>query len=107
MDVCHDNSAQLDQLIDESNLVVSLLPYQLHPQIARKCIDLHRSMVTASYTSPEMWDLHEQAKQAGITILNEVGLDPGIDHLLAMECFDQVRLKIDAFSGHDFCYDFP
>jgi alpha-aminoadipic semialdehyde synthase len=93
LDVSNENSGQLEQLIDESNLVVSLLPYQLHPQIARKCIDLRRSMVTASYTSPEMWELNEQAKYAGITILNEVGLDPGIDHLLAMECFDQVKSK--------------
>lgn len=49
-------------------------------------------MVTASYCSPEMAALDSAAKEAGITIVNEVGLDPGIDHLLAMECFDEIHL---------------
>ncbi len=48
-------------------------------------------MVTASYISPEMQALHDKAKEAGITILNELGLDPGIDHLLAMQVFDDIK----------------
>ena len=48
-------------------------------------------MVTASYCTPEMQQLHSEAQEAGVTIVNEVGLDPGIDHLLALDCFDEVR----------------
>lgn len=102
MDVTNASEA-LDKLIDESDVVVSLLPYALHPTIARRCIELKTNMVTASYTSPEMKELHEQAAGAGITIVNEVGLDPGIDHLLAMECFDQATSnggKITSFVSY-------
>ena len=76
--------------------------------IAKKCIEYKKNMLTASYTSDAMRELDEQAKEAGITILNEVGLDPGIDHLLAMECFDQVRKnngKITSFIS--FCGGLP
>ncbi|XP_015791129.1 alpha-aminoadipic semialdehyde synthase, mitochondrial [Tetranychus urticae] len=83
-------SDTLAELINQSELVVSLLPYSLHPLVAKQCIESGKNMVTASYVSPEMESLHEHAKKAGITIMNEVGLDPGIDHLLAMECFNQV-----------------
>ena len=48
-------------------------------------------MVTASYCTDAMQALHKDAVEAGISIVNEVGLDPGIDHLLAMECFDDVH----------------
>ncbi|XP_013793016.1 alpha-aminoadipic semialdehyde synthase, mitochondrial-like [Limulus polyphemus] len=82
---------KLDHLICESSLVISLLPYSLHPLVAEKCIKHKVNMVTASYLTPEMKQLHEAAVDAGVTIVNEVGLDPGIDHLLAMECFDYVH----------------
>ena len=71
--------------------MVSLLPYALHPVVARACIQHNTNMVTASYCTPEMRALEQQAKDAGITVVNEVGLDPGIDHALAMECFDEVH----------------
>ncbi|GIY30410.1 hypothetical protein CDAR_262411 [Caerostris darwini] len=93
----------LDKLIEESNLVVSLLPYSLHPSIAERCIKHKVNMVTASYLTPEMRSLHQAAVDAGITIVNEVGLDPGIDHLLAMECFDEIKLnggKITSFVSY-------
>ncbi|GFU12522.1 hypothetical protein NPIL_661271 [Nephila pilipes] len=101
-------SGSLDKLIEESNLVVSLLPYSLHPTIAERCIKHKVNMVTASYLTPEMRSLHEAAVDAGITIVNEVGLDPGIDHLLAMECFDEIKLnggKITSFVS--FCGGLP
>lgn len=84
------NAETLEKLISESDLVVSLLPYTLHPSIAEKCVRLKTNMVTASYATPQMREMNDAAVEAGITIVNEVGLDPGIDHLLAMECFDQV-----------------
>lgn len=89
MDVSRKQGA-LSSLVDESDLVVSLLPYNLHPMIAKICIQFKTNMLTASYLSAEMRELHQQAKEAGITIVNEVGLDPGIDHLLAKQVIDQV-----------------
>jgi alpha-aminoadipic semialdehyde synthase len=65
-------------------------------------------MVTASYCSPEMLKLHDSAVAAGVTIVNEVGLDPGIDHLLAMECFDEIHShggKVESFVS--FCGGLP
>ncbi|KJH41140.1 saccharopine dehydrogenase [Dictyocaulus viviparus] len=81
----------LDQLIRDHDQVVSLLPYVFHPLVAKLCIKNRKSMLTSSYVSPELEALDEAAKNAGITIMNECGLDPGIDHMLAMECIDEVR----------------
>ncbi|KAL4226643.1 hypothetical protein ACF0H5_014624 [Mactra antiquata] len=82
---------ELDRLIPDSDVVVSLLPYAMHPEVAKSCIKHGRNMVTASYVSPAMKDLHKAAVDANITVVNEVGVDPGIDHMLAMECFDDVN----------------
>lgn len=93
----------LDKYIKESDIVISLLPYSFHPKIAKKCIEFKCNMVTASYMTEALKELDQQAKEAGVTILNEVGLDPGIDHLLAMECFDQVKMnggKIKSFVSY-------
>lgn len=82
---------ELEKILGDHDLVISLLPYSFHPDIAKLCIKHKKNMVTASYISPQMRELHQQAAEAGITIINEVGLDPGIDHMLAMECFDEVK----------------
>lgn len=89
MDVTRKHET-LSKLIEESDLVVSLLPYSLHPMIAKMCIGGKTNMITASYLSPEMRDLDQAAREAGITVLNEVGLDPGIDHMLAKQVIDEV-----------------
>lgn len=86
------NEHDLEKLIKAHDLVISLLPYQLHPDIAKLCIKHHRNMVTASYRSPAIMELNNAAKEAGITVVNEVGVDPGIDHMLAMQCFDEVKV---------------
>jgi len=80
----------ISNLVGESDLVVSLLPYSLHPLVAKMCIKHSTNMITASYLTPEMKELDQAAKDAGVTIVNEVGLDPGIDHLLAKQVIDQV-----------------
>ncbi|XP_071815872.1 alpha-aminoadipic semialdehyde synthase, mitochondrial-like isoform X2 [Apostichopus japonicus] len=85
------NNDQLEKFIKEHDVVMSLLPGHLHPLVAKLCIKHKKHMVTASYVSPEMKALQQDAFDAGITIMNEVGLDPGIDHLLAMECFDAIK----------------
>ncbi|KAI8803017.1 Saccharopine dehydrogenase-domain-containing protein [Cladochytrium replicatum] len=83
--------ASLDPLIAAHDIVVSLVPATFHVPVAEACIRHKTHMVTASYTSPAMAELNKKAKDANITILNEIGLDPGIDHLTAMEVFDDVR----------------
>ncbi|XP_075230422.1 lysine ketoglutarate reductase/saccharopine dehydrogenase isoform X2 [Lycorma delicatula] len=90
-------------LVETADLVVSLLPYQLHHLVAECCIKTKTNMVTASYCTPEMMKLHNKAVEAGVTIVNEIGLDPGIDHLLAMECIDEVHQaggKIESFISY-------
>lgn len=83
--------AELERHLGDHDLVISLLPYSFHPDIAKLCIKHKKNMVTASYISPAMRELNKAAQEAGITIMNEVGVDPGIDHMLAMQCFDEVR----------------
>jgi alpha-aminoadipic semialdehyde synthase len=85
------DGAALDALIAAADVVVSFVPAPLHPVVARRCIALRRHLVTASYLSPELAALGPAAEEAGICIMNECGLDPGIDHLTAMRYFDEVR----------------
>ena len=77
--------------IQRADLVVSMLPAFLHPAIAAQCVKLKKHLVTASYVSPEMKNLDEEAKKAGIILMNEAGLDPGIDHASAMKIIDQIK----------------
>jgi alpha-aminoadipic semialdehyde synthase len=69
----------------------SLLPAPLHPKVARSCIKLKKHMVTTSYISKELEDMNPAAQEAGIVILNESGLDPGLDHLSAKKLIDEVH----------------
>ena len=82
---------KLGQLIGEHDLSISLLPAPLHPVVAEFCIKNRKHMVTTSYVSPEMQALDGPAKEAGVLVLNEVGVDPGIDHMSAMRVIDDVR----------------
>lgn len=86
-----EKSSTLQELMAKSDVVVSLLPYHLHAHVAKCCIDTKTHLVTASYVQQDVKALHDQAVAAGITILNEVGLDPGIDHLLALECIHDIQ----------------
>lgn len=86
-----ENSPTLKELVRDADVVVSILPPNMHHLVAEACIAENTNMVTASYISPMTKKLHEKAVEAGITILNEVGLDPGIDHLLALECIHEVK----------------
>jgi saccharopine dehydrogenase-like NADP-dependent oxidoreductase len=88
-----DDEATLDRLVREHDLTVSLLPYAYHLMVAKMCIRHKKNMVTTSYVKPEMKALDAQAKEAGIIILNELGLDPGIDHMSAMRIIDHVHEK--------------
>ncbi len=88
-----NNDTQLENLISECDLAISLVPYTYHVKIAKICIKLKKQMVTTSYVSPAMNDLDAEAKKAGILILNEIGLDPGIDHMSAMKIIDDIKEK--------------
>uniref|UniRef100_A0A672RMY0 Alpha-aminoadipic semialdehyde synthase, mitochondrial-like n=1 Tax=Sinocyclocheilus grahami TaxID=75366 RepID=A0A672RMY0_SINGR len=98
----------LESLIKDHDIVISMLPYTFHPQVAKQCIKMKVNMVTASYLSPAMKELQKSAEDAGITIVNEMGLDPGIDHMLAMECIDQAKADgctVESYSS--FCGGLP
>lgn len=70
-------------LIGQADLVVSLLPAEFNPAVARLCVAHRRHFVSTSYVAPEMAALDDDARRAGVLLLNEMGLDPGIDHMSA------------------------
>jgi saccharopine dehydrogenase-like NADP-dependent oxidoreductase len=84
---------KLAGLIRECDVAVSLFPPQFHPVVARHCIAARKNMVTTSYVSPAMQELDGPAKSAGVTVLNEIGVDPGLDHMSAMRIIDAARKK--------------
>lgn len=78
-------------LLKPFDIVVSMLPAHLHINVIKTCVELGVHVATASYLSDEIKSLHEDAEKAGVTVLSELGLDPGIDHLSAMEMLDRIR----------------
>ncbi len=84
---------QMAKFILECDLAVSLVPFAYHPVVAKHCIANRKHMVTTSYVSPAMQELDRSARATGVTILNEVGVDPGIDHMSAMRVIDGVRRR--------------
>jgi len=82
---------QLEKLISESDVTVSFLPYTYHVKVAKLCIKHKKHLVTTSYVSDEMKKLDGQAKNARILLLNECGLDPGIDHMSAMRIIHDIE----------------
>jgi saccharopine dehydrogenase-like NADP-dependent oxidoreductase len=85
------DAAALRALVPAADLVISLLPYTYHVQVAELCIEFGKDMVTTSYVSPAMRALDERATAAGVTLLNEIGVDPGIDHMSAMKVIHHVQ----------------
>lgn len=86
-----DDEETLDTLVAGHDLTVSLLPYRFHVMVAKHCLKHKKNLVTSSYVKPEMMALDEDAKEAGIIFLNEMGLDPGIDHMSAMRIIDKIH----------------
>ena len=93
-------------LVRESDLVVSLLPFTLHVGVARIAIASRRPMITTSYVSPEMRALDIEAQAAGVLVLNEIGLDPGLDHMSAMRVIDRVRREGGRLTSFRSCCGF-
>lgn len=82
---------RLDDLVAQADLAVSMLPYIHHLQVAQACLRHRRHLVTTSYVKDEMRAMDGAARQAGVLFLNEIGLDPGIDHMSAMRIIDRVH----------------
>ncbi|TAE89846.1 MAG: saccharopine dehydrogenase [Bacteroidetes bacterium] len=94
---------ELEQTIAGHDLVISLLPPTMHVGIAKICIKYKKHLITASYVSSDMHHLHVEALKANVLLLNECGLDPGIDHLSAMKIIDGIKAKggvIDVFKSY-------
>jgi saccharopine dehydrogenase-like NADP-dependent oxidoreductase len=77
--------------IQDAELVISMLPAKFHPEVAADCIDLKTHLITPSYISSEMKALSEKALAAGVIIMNEIGVDPGIDHMSAMQIIHKIQ----------------
>jgi saccharopine dehydrogenase-like NADP-dependent oxidoreductase len=82
---------RLAPLVARHDLAVSLLPFEHHPRVAQICIEAGKHMVTTSYVGEPMLALDGRAKKAGVTLLNEIGVDPGIDHMTAMQVIHRVQ----------------
>lgn len=99
------NKEQRQEEIKRADIVISMLPAFLHTDVAIDCVAFKKSMVTASYISTEMQSLHDAAVESGVVLMNEIGLDPGIDHMSAMKMMDNVRehggkiLLFESFCG--------
>ena len=100
-----NNEEQRSGEISKADIVISMLPASMHVPVAKDCIAQGKSMVTASYVSDEMKALDEDAKAAGVVLMNEIGVDPGVDHLSAMNVLDEIRdaggkmLSFESFTG--------
>jgi len=90
-------------LIKSQNLVISMLPAELHISIAKACIELKKNMLTASYVSDQMQELDTQARENNLLFLNEIGVDPGLDHMSAMALLNNLKKRgatINSFYSH-------
>ncbi|GAA3763614.1 saccharopine dehydrogenase family protein [Flavobacterium ginsengiterrae] len=87
------NSAERRAAIEKASIVISMLPAHLHIEIAKDCVQFKKHLVTASYISDAMQALDEEVKKNNLIFMNEIGLDPGIDHMSAMKVIDEIRSK--------------
>jgi saccharopine dehydrogenase-like NADP-dependent oxidoreductase len=97
------DAPMLERTIAAADIVVSLLPWTLHPVIAELCLAHGKHMVTTSYVKEEMQAMDREARDKGLIFLNEVGVDPGLDHMSAMQIIDAVRTeggRIDSFFSY-------
>jgi len=91
------------ELIAHSSLVISMLPAFMHAEVVKDCINFHVHVFTPSYVSPEVHAMHEAALQEGVLVLNEMGVDPGIDHISAMEIIHRLKsqgAEIESFESY-------
>lgn len=87
------NDAERRAIIEAHDVVVSMLPASMHGNVAKDCVNYGKHLFTASYVSAEMKELDAEAKKKGVLLMNEIGLDPGIDHASAMKIIDELHSK--------------
>ena len=90
LDITDDKSR--DELVSKSDLVLSMLPFRFHELVLKSCLIHKIDLITPSYESKEMKELETEIEKSGILVLNEMGLDPGIDHMSAMKVIDEIRI---------------
>ncbi|MAZ71566.1 MAG: saccharopine dehydrogenase [Flavobacteriaceae bacterium] len=99
------NASQRREAVENADIVISMLPARYHIDVAKDCLEFGKSLVTASYISNEMQLLDPKVKAKGLVFMNEIGLDPGIDHMSAMQVIDRIRdkggkmLLFESFTG--------
>ncbi|PVW14347.1 saccharopine dehydrogenase family protein [Marixanthomonas spongiae] len=99
------NQPERRKAVEAADLVISMLPARFHIEVAKDCLEFGKHMVTASYVSDEMQTLDTKVKSKGLVFMNEIGLDPGIDHMSAMQVIDRIRdnggkmLLFESFTG--------
>ncbi|GAA4115852.1 saccharopine dehydrogenase C-terminal domain-containing protein [Aquimarina addita] len=82
-----------EKAIQDADIVVSMLPARFHIEVAKDCVRFEKNLVTASYVSSEMLALDSEVREKGLIFMNEIGVDPGIDHMSAMQVIDRIRKK--------------
>ncbi len=106
LDVRHHEA--LSAQVADADIVISLLPWSLHPMIARLCLERQSHLVTASYVKAEMQAMDGEAREKGLLFLNEAGVDPGIDHMAAMKIIDRVKAAGgEVVSFYSYCGGLP
>ncbi|MFZ0491415.1 MAG: saccharopine dehydrogenase family protein [Salegentibacter sp.] len=99
------NKESREKAIQQADIVISMLPARFHIEVARDCVRFRKNMVTASYISKEMKALDPEVKEHNLVFMNEIGVDPGIDHMSAMQVIDRIReqggkmLLFESFTG--------
>ena len=99
------NKDEREKAVKNCDMVISMLPARFHIEVAKDCITFGKDLVTASYISDEMQNLDKEAKAKGLVFMNEIGVDPGIDHMSAMKVIDNIRdkggklLLFESFTG--------
>ncbi|UCE94941.1 MAG: saccharopine dehydrogenase NADP-binding domain-containing protein [Flavobacteriaceae bacterium] len=99
------NVEKRKEIIQESDIVVSMLPARFHLEVAKDCLEFGKNLVTASYISKELKAMNEEVVEKGLIFMNEIGLDPGIDHMSAMQVIDRIKdkggkmLLFESFTG--------
>lgn len=87
------NLPKRQDIVKKADIVISMLPARFHLEIARDCIEFGKNLVTASYISKELLAMDQEVKEKGLIFMNEIGLDPGIDHMSAMQVIDTIKGK--------------
>ncbi|MBT8319218.1 MAG: saccharopine dehydrogenase NADP-binding domain-containing protein, partial [Gramella sp.] len=98
-------SESREPAVKKADIIISMLPARFHIEVAKDCLKYGKPMVTASYISDEMKALDPEVKAKGLVFMNEIGVDPGIDHMSAMQVIDRIRdkggkmLLFESFTG--------